>query len=123
VADGRRRELSLQGWCLYLCKAGFFLLGWSQVESEARGGHFDPGLTVGRASEGATADNLRLVEGLRTGAGWAYEELIALFQQPVYALAMRLLDDPAESSDVVQEVFLKVFRKIGSFHGKSTLRT
>ena len=76
-----------------------------------------------RASEGAAADNLRLVEGLRTGAGWAYEELIALFQQPVYALAMRLLDDPAESSDVVQEVFLKVFRNIGNFHGKSTLRT
>jgi RNA polymerase sigma-70 factor (ECF subfamily) len=63
------------------------------------------------------------VEGLRTGAGWAYEELTHVFQQPVYALAMRLLYDPSEASDVVQEVFLKVFRNIGSFRGKSTLRT
>jgi RNA polymerase sigma-70 factor (ECF subfamily) len=49
--------------------------------------------------------------------------MTALFQQPVYALALRLLDDPGEASDVVQEVFLKVFRNIGSFHGKSSLRT
>ncbi|MGA2197873.1 MAG: sigma-70 family RNA polymerase sigma factor [Bryobacteraceae bacterium] len=76
-----------------------------------------------RAPEGAAAEDLRLVEGLRTGAGWAYEELTRIFQQPVYALAMRLLDDPSESSDVVQEVFLKVFRNIGRFHAKSTLRT
>ena len=76
-----------------------------------------------QAREGAAADDVRLVEGLCTGAGWAYEELTHIFQQPVYALAMRLLDDPSESSDVVQEVFLKVFRNIGSFHGKSSLRT
>jgi RNA polymerase sigma-70 factor (ECF subfamily) len=80
-------------------------------------------LTSDRAPEGAAADDLRLIEGLRTGAGWAYEALTRIFQQPVYALATRLLDDPSEASDVVQEVFLKVFRNIGSFRGKSTLRT
>jgi DNA-directed RNA polymerase specialized sigma24 family protein len=47
----------------------------------------------------------------------AYEQLLGRFQQPVYALALRLLDDPSESADVVQEVFLKVFRNIGSFRG------
>ena len=41
----------------------------------------------------------------------------------MYALAIRLLNDPAGSSDVVQEVFLKVFRNIGNFRGQSTLRT
>jgi RNA polymerase sigma-70 factor (ECF subfamily) len=45
------------------------------------------------------------------------------FQQPVYALALRLLSDPSEAADVVQEVFLKVFRNIGSFRGQSSLRT
>ena len=43
------------------------------------------------------------------------------FQQPVYALALRLLDDQGEACDVVQEVFLKVFRNVGSFRGQSTL--
>jgi RNA polymerase sigma-70 factor (ECF subfamily) len=72
---------------------------------------------------GADLDDLRLIEALREGSEPAYEELLSRFQQPVYTLALRLLDDPAEASDVVQEVFLKVFRNIGSFRGQSTLKT
>jgi len=76
-----------------------------------------------RALEGADNDDLRLVELLRTGAAPAYEELLTRFQQPVHALALRLLDDSSEAADVVQEVFLKVFRNIGSFRGQSSLKT
>lgn len=64
-----------------------------------------------------------LLEGLREGAEWAYETLIQSFQQPVYNLVCRLLWDPADACDVVQEVFLKVFRKVGSFRGESSLKT
>lgn len=64
-----------------------------------------------------------LVEALRIGAEQAYETLIERFQQPVYNLVYRLMDDPSESPDVVQEVFLKVFRNIGSFRGNSSLKT
>jgi RNA polymerase sigma-70 factor, ECF subfamily len=75
------------------------------------------------APESADSDGLRLIEALRAGEPYAYEELLNRFQQPVYNLALRLLDDPAESSDVVQEVFLKVFRNIGAFRGQSSLKT
>jgi len=75
------------------------------------------------AAAAAESEDLRLVEGLQAGTETAYEELIQRFQQPVYALAIRLLNDPAGASDVVQEVFLKVFRNIGNFRGQSTLRT
>jgi RNA polymerase sigma-70 factor (ECF subfamily) len=71
----------------------------------------------------AEQEDLRLVELLRDGNEGAYEQLLLRFQQPVYALALRLLDDPSEAFDVVQEVFLKVFRNIGSFRGQSTLKT
>jgi RNA polymerase sigma-70 factor (ECF subfamily) len=81
-------------------------------------------LTPERTAEtGAEPDDLRLVDALREGSDHAYEELIGRFQQPVYTLALRLLDDPSEASDVVQEVFLKVFRNIGNFRGQSTLKT
>ena len=80
-------------------------------------------LSAQKALDGADSDDLRLVELLRSGESRAYEELLARFQQPVYALALRLLDDPSESADVVQEVFLKVFRNIGSFRGQSSLKT
>ncbi len=76
-----------------------------------------------RAGETAGGDDLALVAGLREGANWAYEELIARFQQPVYALALRLLNGQNEACDVAQEVFLKVFRNIGSFRGQSSLKT
>ena len=64
-----------------------------------------------------------LVEGLRSGEERAYEALITRYQQPVYNLVYRLMADPADSSDVVQEVFLKVFRSISSFRGNSSLKT
>lgn len=64
-----------------------------------------------------------LIHGLRAGAEPAYEELIALFQQPVYTLVYRLVDSRDETCDVVQDVFLKVFRNIGAFRGQSSLKT
>ena len=76
-----------------------------------------------RAAEALEVEDLRLVETLREGSERAYEELITRFQQPVYALALRLLDDQGEACDVVQEVFLKVFRNVNSFRGQSTLKT
>jgi RNA polymerase sigma-70 factor (ECF subfamily) len=81
-------------------------------------------LSSERAAESrADLEDLRLIELLREGAETAYEELLNRFQQQVYTLAVRLLNDPAEAADVVQEVFLKVFRNISSFRGQSTLKT
>ncbi len=77
-------------------------------------------LELQAGSHQAEAD---LVEGLRAGDERAYEQLILRFQQPVYNLVSRLMNDPADASDVVQEVFLKVFRNISSFHGRSSLKT
>ncbi len=62
-----------------------------------------------RSSTLSVAEEDRLIAGLREGREDAYEELIERFQTPVYNLICRLLDDPDEASDVVQEVFLKSF--------------
>jgi len=64
-----------------------------------------------------------LLEGLVEGAEWAYESLIERYNQPVYSLVCRPLWDPAEACAAVQAVFLKEFRKIGSFRGESSLKT
>lgn len=74
--------------------------------------------------ESCTGDEeRRLLDGLREGSEASYEELIQLFQQPVFNLVSRLLRNPDEASDVVQDVFVKIFRKIGLFRGDSTLKT
>ena len=69
------------------------------------------------------SEDLELVAGLRAGSEQAYETLLARFQQPVYNLALRLLSDPGDASDVVQEVFLKVFRCVIHFRRQSSLKT
>lgn len=68
-------------------------------------------------------DDAKLASLLRQGSEDAYELLVARFQQPVYNLVYRLLADPGESCDVVQEVFLKIFRNIATFRSQSSLKT
>jgi RNA polymerase sigma-70 factor (ECF subfamily) len=72
---------------------------------------------------GFTGDDLELVRALQEGTEGAYEILLSRFQQPVYNLALRLLNDSSDAADVVQEVFLKVFRNVGNFRGQSSLKT
>ncbi len=72
---------------------------------------------------GVERDDLVLAQALREGSEEAYETLLSRFQQPIFALALRLLNDRSDASDVVQEVFLKVFRNINSFRGQSSLKT
>lgn len=75
------------------------------------------------APESPAAEDARLAQALREGSEAAYERLVARFQQPVYNLVYRLMTDPADAYDVVQEVFLKVFRNIGTFRSESSLKT
>jgi RNA polymerase sigma-70 factor (ECF subfamily) len=82
--------------------------------------------TVGLHIEGCLfshAEEDALVAALSHGAEDAYEILIQRYQQPVYSLVCRLMNDPGDAPDIVQEVFLKVFRNIGAFRGNSSLKT
>lgn len=69
------------------------------------------------------AEEALLVERLRQAEDRAYDELIHRFQQPVFNLVIRLLNDPSDVNDVVQEIFLKVFRNVASFRCQSSLKT
>jgi RNA polymerase sigma-70 factor (ECF subfamily) len=68
-------------------------------------------------------EDARLLRGLRAGIESAYEELLSRYQQPIYGIVYRLLGDQNDACDVVQEIFLKVFRSVHSFKERSSLRT
>ncbi len=72
---------------------------------------------------GISEEDARILRGLRAGIEEAYEELIEKYEQPLYGLMYRLLGHQTDAADVVQEVFLKVFRTINSFREQSSLRT
>jgi RNA polymerase sigma-70 factor (ECF subfamily) len=72
---------------------------------------------------GIRAEEQSFVAELKAGSEEAFHLLLAQYGQPIYSLIARSLRDPQEAADVTQEVFVKVFRNISSFHGEASLRT
>lgn len=64
-----------------------------------------------------------LIAELRAGSEDAFAWLIERYHQPIYSLLARSLQDRVDAADMTQEVFIKIFKGIGSFHGESSLRT
>jgi RNA polymerase sigma-70 factor, ECF subfamily len=82
-------------------------------------------LTMGNLASALTlqSDEAALVAELRAGSEQAFAWLIARYHQPIYSLLARTVQDRGDAADLAQEVFVKVFRGVGNFHGESTLRT
>src|SRR6516162_9974091 len=57
-----------------------------------------------------------LVSRCLSGDDTAWEQLVRLHTRPVYALCYRFTGSATEAQDLTQEVFLRVFRTIKSFH-------
>jgi RNA polymerase sigma-70 factor (ECF subfamily) len=63
------------------------------------------------------------LEALRAGDRAAFASLVDQYGDLIYRLALKLLGNPQDAEDVLQETFIKVFRHIGSFDGRSSLST
>ena len=53
----------------------------------------------------------------------AFEELYSRHNRRVYSLCLRMTQNVPEAEDLAQEVFIQLFRKIGSFRGESAFTT
>ena len=54
------------------------------------------------------------------------EELTKMVQQysdSLYRVALRMLENPAEAEDVLQETFIKALKSLDSFEGRSSIST
>lgn len=69
------------------------------------------------------SDEAAMIEELQAGSEEAFAWLIARYHQPIFSLLARTVQDSTDAADLTQEVFVKVFRGVGSFHGESSLRT
>jgi RNA polymerase sigma-70 factor (ECF subfamily) len=65
--------------------------------------------------------DLSLVERLQSGEAAALEGLIERHGSRVYRLAYQITRNEADAQEVVQDVFLAVFRKIHTFEGRAAL--
>lgn len=53
----------------------------------------------------------------------AFEQLYERHRRRVYTLCLRMLGNTADAEDLTQEVFIQVFRKLGTFRGASAFTT
>jgi|SRR5690349_746899 len=71
----------------------------------------------------ASADDMQLVMRLREGDESAFMELVDRYHASLVRLARRFVSSQAVAEDVAQEAWVGVLRGIGSFEGRSSLRT
>jgi RNA polymerase sigma-70 factor (ECF subfamily) len=69
------------------------------------------------------SDHDELVQRCRHGELAAFTELFHAYQARVYRLAVTVLRDEREAEDVVQDVFVRVFERIGDYRGDSAFTT
>lgn len=65
----------------------------------------------------------KLIERLVARDERAFNELVRTYERRVFGLVLRMLPTRAEAEDLTQEVFVQVFKAIGSFRGESKLST
>lgn len=64
--------------------------------------------------------DLDLIEEFRAGREESFEELIGRYSTKVHSLASRLTRNSEDAEEVLQDVFVTVYRKIAGFEGKSS---
>jgi len=57
------------------------------------------------------------------GDAGAFEYLYKSHSKHVYSVCMRMLKNTSDAEDLTQQVFLRLFRKIGTFRGDSSFST
>jgi RNA polymerase sigma-70 factor (ECF subfamily) len=65
----------------------------------------------------------RLVRRLKQGDERAFEELVRAYQDRIFGLTYRMLGNRQEAEDLAQEVFLTVYKAIGSYRGEGRFYT
>jgi len=75
------------------------------------------------AAESRTPTDAAVVERAQAGDRDAFRVLVERYQGRVFRLALRVMRDEEQARDVSQEAFLKVYRSIDRFEGRSSFYT
>ncbi len=67
--------------------------------------------------------DLELIQEFKNGNNKAFNLLVLRYQEKIYWVVRRLLPDHDEADDVVQDVFVKVYRSLSTFKGDSSFYT
>lgn len=63
------------------------------------------------------------VAALKNGDRAEFARLVEAYSPNIYRLALKMLDNPQDAEDVLQETFIKAFRGFNGFDGRSKIST
>ena len=78
---------------------------------------------AGAVATAEVREERRLVEGCRRGDFECFERLVGRYEKKIYNLALRMLRDPDDAREILQETFLKVYDNLEKFRGEAHLST
>lgn len=74
-------------------------------------------------ADAVSTQDFELAQRAARGDMSAFEEVYRQHHRRVYGLCMRMTCNVSEAEDLTQEVFINLFRKLGSFRGEAALGT
>lgn len=77
----------------------------------------------GSIADVGKATDLQLARSASHGDMGSFEELYKRHHRRVYSVCLRMLQNTSEAEDLTQDVFIQLYRKIGSFRGDSAFTT
>jgi RNA polymerase sigma-70 factor (ECF subfamily) len=79
--------------------------------------HVEDQRASGAPDDAAQRRDAILIERARNGDLNAFNDLVTLYQDPLYGLVYRMVPDPDQAADVVQEAFFSAYRNLAGFRG------
>src|SRR5689334_21189037 len=79
--------------------------------------------TASEPSMPAPADELQLVARCQVGDTLAFNELVTRYRQRAFAMIYNMVRNEQDAWDLTQDGFLKAWKSIGRFGGKSSFST
>ena len=64
-----------------------------------------------------------MLEALRNGDRAEFARMVEANSSLIYRLALKMLGDPQDAEDILQETFIKAYRYLPNFDGRSSLST
>lgn len=63
------------------------------------------------------------LEALRNGDRAEFARLVESYSPMIYRLGLKMLNNPQDAEDILQETFIKAYRHFGKFDGRSSIST
>ena len=63
------------------------------------------------------------IEALQNGDRAEFAQLVETYSGQIYRLALKMLQNPQDAEDILQETFIKAYNALSNFEGRSSLST